>query len=189
MSDPAQAATATPPYRLSFICTGNICRSPMAEVVFRHLAGQVALDRTAMLADRVEASSAGTGNWHRGEAMDRRAAAALSRRGYRDHGHRARHISVEAIERLDLVVALDRRHQQTVRSLVGHRRVDERVALLRAFDPAAGGAVDVPDPYYDDRLFDTCLDMIEAGCAGLADALAHELGRAGRDASAQLPTS
>ena len=71
---------------------------------------------------------------------------------------------------IDLLVALDRRHQQTLRSLGAD---PDRLALLRSFDPAAGAAADVPDPYYgDDAVFDECRDMIAAGCAGLVASLA-----------------
>ena len=71
---------------------------------------------------------------------------------------------------IDLLVGLDRRHQQTLRSLGAD---PDRLALLRSFDPAAGAAADVPDPYYgDDEVFDECRDMIAAGCAGLIASLA-----------------
>ncbi len=67
-------------------------------------------------------------------------------------------------------MALDRRHQQTLRSLGAD---PSRLALLRSFDPASGAAADVPDPYYgDDVVFDECRDMIAAGCAGLVATLA-----------------
>ena len=68
------------------------------------------------------------------------------------------------------MVALDRRHQQTLRSLGAD---PDRLVLLRSFDPAAGAAADVPDPYYgDDAVFDDCRDMIAAGCTGLITSLA-----------------
>jgi protein-tyrosine phosphatase len=159
----------------------------MAEVVFRHLAigTPVGADRT--LADLVEISSAGTGPWHEGEEMDHRTARALSARGYRDHGHVARQFSASRFDHLDLIVALDRRHQQTLRSLAGPRPVEGRITLLRPFDRDAGGAVDVPDPYYDDALFAPCLAMVEAGCRGLAAALAAAL--AGTPAEAADPSA
>ncbi len=152
------------PHRLCMVCTGNICRSPMAEVVLRSL-----------LADRVPhdlvVSSAGTGNWHAGAPMDPRARDALAAAGYRDHGHVARQLRPADLEQLDTVVALDRRHLQIARGLAAARRppATPAMVLLRPFDPAAGGAVDVPDPYYgDDAEFARCLAMIEAACRGLA---------------------
>ena len=77
----------------------------------------------------------------------------------------------------DLVVCLDRGHRQTLLSLAranaGDDRYDDRLVMLRQFDPRAGGAVDVPDPYYgDDADFEACLDLVEAGCRGLVEHLA-----------------
>jgi protein-tyrosine phosphatase len=148
----------------------------MADVAFRHLSEAVSIGGGDPLRTAVEVSSAGTGPWHEGEPMDRRARAALAARGYVDHGHIAHQFSVDRFASLDLVVALDRRHLQTLRSLLA-RRFDTtgRIVLLRSFDPRSGGDLDVPDPYYDDGLFDRCLEMIEAGCRGLVTALAEIL--------------
>ena len=164
--------------RVCFVCTGNICRSPMAEVVLRQLAVTAPVANGRTLADRLEISSAGTSNWHAGDPMDPRARAALERRGYVDHGHRAQSFATGWFEGMDLVVCLDRGHQQTLLSLArtkaGDDRFDERLVMLRQFDPRAGGAVDVPDPYYgDDAEFESCLEMVESGCRGLVEHLAN----------------
>lgn len=177
MSDAGRSPVLPPggtPYRVCFVCTGNICRSPMAEVVLRHLASSQTAPGTPgePLAGRLEISSAGTGPWHDGEPMDPRAAAALAARGYADHGHVARQFRKDRLERLDLVLALDRRHRETLRSLAGPGRADGRALMLRSFDPAAGGEVDIADPFYDDDRFGPCLTQIEAACAGLVQALA-----------------
>ena len=172
---PLPAARGDGPYRVCFVCTGNICRSPMAAVVMAALAAA-----DGALAGRLAVSSAGTGPWHEGEPMDRRAQAALAGRGYDPAGHVARQVSAAGLGGLDLLVALDRRHQQTLRSLGSAAGIEGRLVLLRSFDRAAGGAVDVPDPYYGDRGdFDRCLDQVEAACRGLAGALARDLGPAG----------
>jgi protein-tyrosine phosphatase len=93
----------------------------------------------------------------------------LARGGYPNHRHVAHQVVSAQLGRIELLVALDRRHQQTLRSLGAN---PERVALLRAFDPAAGAAADVADPYYgDDAVFDDCRHMIAAGCAGLVASL------------------
>ena len=98
------------------------------------------------------------------------AAASLARGGYPDHRHVAHQIASAELGQIDLMVALDRRHQQTLRGLGAD---PDRLVLLRAFDPAAGAAADVPDPYYgDDAVFDDCRDMIAAGCTGLVASLA-----------------
>jgi protein-tyrosine phosphatase len=95
---------------------------------------------------------------------------ALIRAGYPDHRHVAHQVLSAELGTYDLMVALDRRHQQTLRGLGAG---PDRLALLRSFDPAAGAAADVPDPYYgDDAVFDQCLRMIEASCTGLVASLA-----------------
>jgi protein-tyrosine phosphatase len=109
--------------------------------------------------------------------MDPRARAALERRGYEDHGHRAQAFETAWMDEADLVVCLDRRHRQTLASMAraraGDYRHDDRLVLLRSYDPRAGGDVDVPDPYYgDDTEFERCLDLVEAGCRGLVGQLA-----------------
>jgi len=158
------------PYRIVFVCTGNICRSPMAEVITRALAASTDLADGTTLADHLEVRSAGTGPWHEGEPMHPLAQASLARGGYGDHRHVAHQIVSAELGSIDYMVALDRRHQQTLRSLGAD---PDRLALLRAFDPAAGAAADVPDPYYgDDAVFDDCRDMIAAGCSGLIASLA-----------------
>jgi protein-tyrosine phosphatase len=156
-------------YGVVFVCTGNICRSPMAEVATRAIAAATTLADGSSFADRLLVTSAGTGPWHEGEPMDPRAATALRRAGFPDHAHLAHQVSVPALKKANLVVALDRRHQQTLRSL---GMDPAHLALLRAFDLAAGAASDVPDPYYgDDAEFDACLKMIADGCQGLVSAL------------------
>ena len=162
--------------RVCFVCTGNICRSPMADVVLRHLADRVTLADGTTLAERLVISSAGTSGWHAGEPRDPRARDALARRGYEDHGHLARSFETLWFDSLDLVVCTDRGHQQTLASLSRGRTGDdrhlERLVMLRSFDPRAGGGVDVPDPYYgDDVEFEECLDQVEAGCRGLGEYL------------------
>jgi protein-tyrosine phosphatase len=174
------------PTTIVFVCTGNICRSPMAEVATRAMAEATTLVDGTNLGDRLLITSAGTGPWHEGEPMDPRARAALRRAEYPDHLHVAHQISTRALADVDLVVALDRRHERTLRGL----GIDpSRLELLRSFDPsfdpsagpsagpspdgATGAAADVPDPYYgDDAGFDDCLALIARGCRGLVDALA-----------------
>ncbi len=158
------------PYEMVFVCTGNICRSPMAEVATSVLAEATVLPDGTALGDRLVITSAGTGPWHDGEPMDPRAKAALLRAGYPDLPHVAHQISVPRLQRSNLILALDGRHQQTLRSLGIE---PSRLFPLRAFDPSSGSDTDVPDPYYGDEAgFDTCLEMIANGCKGLVAALA-----------------
>jgi protein-tyrosine phosphatase len=157
------------PYRVVFVCTGNICRSPMAEVVTRTLADATLLADDTTLGSHLTVSSAGTGPWHEGDQMHQRALSALERAGFPWHPHVARPFSTARLGTFDLVVGLDRRHQQTLHGLGTD---PERLFLLRSFDPSSGAAADVPDPYYgDDAEFDDCLKMITAACRGLVSAL------------------
>jgi protein-tyrosine phosphatase len=163
-------ALGDPPYRITFVCTGNICRSPMAEVITRSLAETTELGGGTRLCDQLRVRSAGTGPWHEGEPMHLFALDALARAGYPRYSHSARQIRAAELADLDLVVALDRRHLETLRGLGAD---PGRLRLLRSFDPAAGAAADVPDPYYgDDWVFDDCRDMIAVACDGLVRSLA-----------------
>jgi protein-tyrosine phosphatase len=152
----------------------------MAEVVLGRLAAATPLPDGTTVADHLSVSSAGTSGWHVGEPMDPRARAALERRGYTDPGHRARAFASSWFDATDLVVCMDRGHQQTLvglaRKQAGDDRFEARLVLLRQFDARAGGAVDVPDPYYgDDDDFERCLDQVEAGCRGLVASLSERL--------------
>ncbi|WP_281032856.1 low molecular weight protein-tyrosine-phosphatase [Nocardia brevicatena] len=141
---------------VSFVCTGNICRSPMAEKIFA-----THLDR-AGLADRVRVSSAGTSGWHIGSAADPRTCAVLLRYGY-PAGHVAAVFGDDHRD-ADLLVALDRGHE---RRLTVQGVPAERLRLLRSFDPTADGP-DVPDPYYgSDEEFELVRDQVEAAVPGL----------------------
>jgi protein-tyrosine phosphatase len=143
-----------------FVCSGNICRSPIAEKVYA-----TALVREG-LADQVRVTSAGTGPWHAGEPADERAAEVLRRNGYPDE-HRARQVNPEHLE-ADLLLAAGADHVAALTRVLGRREAAERVRLLRSFDPAAEAGAEVPYPYYGgDQGFDDVLTMIEATIPGL----------------------
>ncbi|WUS93292.1 low molecular weight phosphotyrosine protein phosphatase [Kribbella sp. NBC_00709] len=134
---------------VEIVCTGNICRSPMGEVVLRAKLAEAGIDG-------VEVTSSGTGGWHVGDPMDPRAAAALRRRGYDGSAHRAREFESAA----DLVLAMDSGHLTELR-----RR--GTVAQLFAAD-------DVPDPYYgEDDGFDEVLAQIEKAADHWVGRLSH----------------
>ncbi len=142
-----------------FVCSGNICRSPIAEKVMA-----TALDG-AGLAGRVRVTSAGLGNWHVGGPADERAAALLRQHGYPDH-HVARQVGRDCLD-ADLLVALDKGHLRELASTVAD---PARVRLLRSFDPTAPPGAEVPDPYWGGSGgFDDVLRMIESAVPGLLD--------------------
>jgi protein-tyrosine phosphatase len=145
-----------------FVCSGNICRSPMAEKVYATV-----LDREG-LADRVEVSSAGTGPWHAGEPADERAAEVLRRHGY-PADHVARQVNPNHLE-ADLLLAASPEHVAALARVLGREDAAQRVRLVRSFDPAAPDGAELPDPYYGgDSGFDEVLAMVEAAMPGLLD--------------------
>jgi protein-tyrosine phosphatase len=150
--------------RVCFVCLGNICRSPTAEAVFRDLVA-----RTDPPLD-IEVDSAGTARYHLGDLSDPRARAVAGRRGL-VMVHRARQFTSAELDEWELVVAMDRHNLRDLQALARTPEQRERIVLLRSYEPAARGELDVPDPYYgDESEFVEALEIIEAGCAGL---LAH----------------
>jgi len=143
---------------VTFVCTGNICRSPMAEKMFAH---QIA---ERGLAGVVRVSSAGTGGWHVGSGADGRAVQVLRDRGY-PTAHRAAQVGGDHLS-ADLVVALGRNHLRILRELGVE---PGRLQMLRSFDPRSGAhAPDVEDPYYGDQAdFVEAFDVIDAALPGL----------------------
>ncbi|MYY00565.1 low molecular weight phosphotyrosine protein phosphatase [Streptomyces sp. SID486] len=160
-------------YRVCFVCTGNICRSPMAQSVFRARVAEAGLE------DRVVADSAGTGGWHEGEPADPRTVSVLAEHGY-DSEHTARRFQPSWFAGLDLVIALDTGHLRALRRLAPTEEDARKIRLLSSYDPAAGDDPDVPDPYYGGREgFEECLERVEAASTGLLAAVREELeGRA-----------
>ncbi|MEM7050911.1 MAG: low molecular weight protein-tyrosine-phosphatase [Acidobacteriota bacterium] len=150
------------PSRVLFVCMGNICRSPTAEGVLRHLI------RDRGLEERVEVDSAGTIGYHSGEAADPRMRQAAERRGYPLES-RARQVAAEDFERFDLIVAMDRDNLEDLHELEVEGRAE--LKLLSDFLPN-GSPKDVPDPYYGgDHGFEEVLDLIESASPALLDYL------------------
>jgi len=151
-----------------FVCLGNICRSPTAEGVMRRLVAD------AGLGARIEVDSAGTGDWHVGEAPDERAQRAAGRRGYDLSVLRARQIGADDFERFDFIVAMDDANVTALRQACPGARHD-RIRLLMDFAPQPASRV-VVDPYFGGAAgFETVLDQCEAACAGLLDVLRARL--------------
>lgn len=155
------------PYRVTFVCTGNICRSPMAEHVLRGHARKAGLD--------VAVDSSGTGGWHVGAPADPRTVDLLEQHGY-SSAHRARQFRAAWFDDYDLVIALDRGHERELRRQARTEADQAKIRLLRSFDPAAGTGQSVPDPYYDDAEFAVVLAQIEAAMPGLLAEIARRDG-------------
>ncbi len=149
--------------RILFVCTGNICRSPTAEGLFRALVDE------AGLADRIAADSAGTEGYHVGEPPDRRSQRAARARNVDIGNQRARRLRAEDFYDFDFILAMDRGHLSEI-SAAAPTDARARVHLFLEFAPDLGMR-DVPDPYYGGSGgFEEVLDLVEAAAAGL---LAH----------------
>ena len=165
-------------YRVLLVCLGNICRSPMAEVILR-----AELDQ-AGLGGQVLVESAGTGDWHVGGPMDPRARAELSRRGYDGSQHIARQVRSGWLPDYDLFVVMDRQNLARLRQLAagqpgkvgGPEPADGRIRLMRSFDRAAGPDAEVPDPYHGGPAeYEETFELVQAAARGLTARLAERL--------------
>ena len=149
-------------FRICFVCTGNICRSPMAETVLVDIAAREGFDRA------IGVMSAGTGDWHVGEPAGRRTIAALQARGYDGSSHRAKQFDPAWFDDLDLIVTFDRTQERILRDWAPTDIDRTKVQSLLSFDAEQAALGDVPDPYYSDAdHFDRVLTMIEHASAAL----------------------
>lgn len=164
--------TARPaPYRITVVCLGNICRSPIGEAVLR------ARLVDAGLADRVQVDSAGTGDWHLGHPADPRALATLDAHGY-PHDHVARQIAPHWMDGIDLLLAMDEANYADLARMLPSGGAGPELRMMRSFDPALAhlsephAELSVPDPYYGGpEGFDEVLRMIEQAADGIVDGL------------------
>ena len=147
-------------FSVLFVCMGNICRSPTAEGVFRHLLQEKNLARL------VVAGSAGTHAYHIGEAPDPRSQRAAARRGYDLSGLRARKIVAQDMDHFDLILAMDQKCLDAIRLICPPERM-ERLGLFMAYAQHFEED-EVPDPYYGSgEGFERVLDMVEDASTGL----------------------
>jgi protein-tyrosine phosphatase len=143
-----------------FVCLGNICRSPLAEGVFRHLIEQEGL------ADRFEIDSAGTGAWHVGERADARSTLVAEQHGI-TLDSRARQVKPNDFERFDYIIAMDRDNLRTLKRMSEHNGSGAHVELLRMYE-AERDSDEVPDPYYGGSSgFENVYKMVKRSCQGL----------------------
>lgn len=159
------------PLHVTFVCSGNICRSPMGHVILARMIEE------ASLSDQVTVSSSGTGDWHVGEQADPRTLAVLAANGYDGSRHRAREFDPEEFDEIDLVLASDEGHVRHLRRLAPTPAHRERIRLVREFDPSAvaAGTLETSDPWYGgEEHFSRCFTEVEAACRGIMD---HVRGR------------
>ncbi|EJC81676.1 protein-tyrosine-phosphatase [Rhizobium leguminosarum bv. trifolii WSM2297] len=147
-----------------FVCMGNICRSPLAEGIFRYLVAE------ADLAGQFTIDSAGTGGWHEGKPPDRRSIATAESHGIDISGQRARRIRSSDFKDFDLIVAMDRDN------LAALEKIAPPETTLRLFgDLALGTGENIPDPYYGGPAgFELVYTRLLTGCSSLLEALGAE---------------
>ena len=156
---------------LLFVCLGNICRSPVAEGIFRALVAEKGLE------NQFECDSAGTSSYHLGDLPDRR-----TRQNAREHSltltHRARRMTGEDLARFMYFVAMDEANFDAVLKL-SQRSVgvisEDTIFLLREFDPIVGDDPNVPDPYYEGpEVFEEVYQITHRCCVQLLNYLVNE---------------
>ncbi len=151
------------PLRILYVCSGNICRSPLAQGVSEHILGTVPGDGA------IEVESRGTTGYHVGEQVDPRMQETAARQGIR-LSHRARQMSLQDFEEYDLVLAMDQSNYRDLMRMARTPELQAKVRMFRDYDPDANGDLDVPDPWYGgmggfERVFEivhrTCSSLIE----------------------------
>jgi len=135
--------------KILMVCLGNICRSPLAHGIMQHVVDTDGLDW--------EIDSAGTGDWHVGHAPDRRSIAVANEHGIDISGQRAQHFTVELFDKYDCILVMDKQNLTDVLKLAYTDEQKNKVKLFLADDI-------VPDPYYDDTMFEPVFKMVEKRC-------------------------
>lgn len=154
-------------YKVLFVCTGNICRSPTGEALFRNLVAEDGLS------DQISTDSCGMGSWHVGGPADRRTVATAKARGVDMSDLRARQIRSSDFEEFDLLLAMDRSHYRDMKAMCPTEYQD-RIQMFLGFGGTMGSA-DVPDPYYGGASgFDDVFDMVQDGSRALLDHIKAE---------------
>jgi len=156
------------PYKIVFVCLGNICRSPTAEGVFQHLVNERGLHPYFYI------DSAGTSAWHIGEPANSKSRQMANKHGVKLNS-RARKFEPADLEEFDLILAMDRENLQNIRQLDTQNRFSDKIKLMRDYDPQPGDD-EVPDPYYGGMDgFQHVFDVVHRSCAALLDELEERI--------------
>ncbi|MDJ0726268.1 MAG: low molecular weight protein-tyrosine-phosphatase [Prochloraceae cyanobacterium] len=155
------------PYKLLFVCLGNICRSPSAENIMNHILTKADLNHA------IACDSAGTSSYHIGSSPDRRMNLAAKKRGITLNGS-ARQFQESDFEEFDLILAMDRSNYRNIVSLDSQAKYQHKVKLMCDF-ALNYSETEVPDPYYGGAEgFDRVIDLLLDACNGLLDRLVQE---------------
>lgn len=165
---PRRPITKEDPYKIIFVCLGNICRSPTAEGVFQHLVNQDGLELY------FEIDSAGTGAWHVGQPANSKSREVAQERGVELHSI-ARKLVHSDLEYFDMIVAMDFNNREDILSMSNRSDLHEKVILLRDFDPDPDDG-QVPDPYYGGMDgFNDVFDIVNRSCTELLNFLKQDI--------------
>jgi protein-tyrosine phosphatase len=146
-------------FQILFVCTGNICRSPLAEGIFRHIA------TNAGRAAEFNIGSAGTGGWHEGDAPDRRSIAVATGHGIDISRQRARRVTIEDFDRSDLILAMDHDNLRNLQKIAPGEAI-EKIHLFNSYTMETDEVI--PDPYYGNREdFETVYTKLFTGRSSL----------------------
>ena len=160
------------PFKVLFVCLGNICRSPLAEGVFRSLVAENHLDQD------FEIDSAGTGGWHVGQPPDRRMLITAQKNGISLSSIKARQFQQTDLVTFDLVLAMDDQNLRDILSMAGKEELPH-VQLFRTYDPEPGN-LQVPDPYYGGSDgFQHVFDLVHRTCSSLLSTLHPQIDSSG----------
>ncbi|MFC5714086.1 low molecular weight protein-tyrosine-phosphatase [Thalassorhabdus alkalitolerans] len=141
-----------------FVCLGNICRSPMAEAVFKKKVQE------AGLSSKITVDSAGTGHWHIGNPPHEGTISILTKNNIEAAGLQARQLKKKDLSEFEYIIAMDAENLGNIRALAGHSNTGE-ISRLLDYDPASPGE-DVPDPYFTGN-FEEVYEMVDCSCTNL----------------------